>query len=765
MDSSPLDYVAQACLDLTEALASTSNATDRETLITNHIKKVWAIVPPIEDFKKNLEWVNVSEPLSLSQHCSEKVVVLDFWTYCCINCYHVLPDLDYIENLYKNDSGLVVIGVHCAKFTNEKSSSNVLAAVQRYNIRHPVVNDAESVMWETLGIRCWPTLLILGPGNKPIFILTGEGHRAELCCYLGSALQHFATRLSNSSLPVSLNSSVKAKDNDKLYFPSKIALNPFYRGRGEEPFLAISDTGHHRVLLTDCSGIILRVVGGKTPGFKDGKLTDAQFNSPQGLCWLSSSVLVVCDTNNHALRAVHLDEGTVEVLAGTGEQAVVGDFGGKCLGLQALSSPWDVILYTTPDMDMSVRPSLPPPPPPPPGVTVVEKEIETKDDTKEKDKKDEKRRVLLIACAGSHQIWALFLDNTIWWKYKSYSEGTCVCVAGSGAEAARNSAYAASAAFAQPSALALRSGNFGSSPEVFIADSESSSIRRLALSTGQVSTLCGGDRNPLNLFAFGDVDDVGVEAKLQHPMAVAYNEANKTLYVADTYNHKIKKVDVGPQKVSTINPTMIESTDPAKFNEPSGLSISSDGKYLYIADTNNHSIKILNVAKNVCQEFKVRLPDPKFTEPENLILYKNDLFVNRKCGHLIIYFNVNLDAETKNVKFTPGAPQNWHVCVRDDNNKDVTLDDFEFVGCSHKGNKLPGKVEMKLKTRTDKTHYRMYLSFQTALCDSSVCFAHPFTIRSTILVRDSVKMVESYKITCKVNPVNRVEQRPDLAKA
>lgn len=244
---------------------------------------------------------------------------------------------------------------------------------------------------------------------------------------------------------------------------------------------------------------------------------------------------------------------------------------------------------------------------------------------------------------------------------------------------------------------------------------------------------------------------------------MAYCESTKTLYVADSYNHKYKKVDVTTQKVTTLNPTMIETADPVKFNEPSGLSVSADGKYLYIADTNNHSVKLLNLAKNDCQEFKVRHSEAKFTEPENLILYKNDLFVNRKCGNLIIYFNVSLDnnADTKNVKFTPGAPQNWSVCIRDENNKDVTMSDFEFINCSAKGSKLPGKVEMKLKQRTDKTHYRLYLSFQTALCDAAVCFSHAFTVRSTMLVRDSVKMVESYKITCKVNPVNRTAEKTE----
>ncbi|KAG6459354.1 hypothetical protein O3G_MSEX011337 [Manduca sexta] len=698
-----------------------------------------------------MEWVNVDEPVSLTRHCSDKVVVLDFWTYCCINCYHVLPDLEYLEKKYGQESGLVVIGVHCAKFFNEKISKNVCAAVQRYNIHHPVVNDADSYVWDRAGIRCWPTLLVLGPNNKPLFIFTGEGHREELVEYVGVTLQHFSARLSTVSLPISPSTHLLPKEESLLHFPGKVALNPFYRGRTDEPFLAVSDTGHNRVLLTDCSGVVLRIIGGIKPGFKDGKINEAKFNSPQGICWLSGNVLAVCDTNNHAVRAVHLDEGTVYVLAGTGEQSQHGDQGGKCLGLQALSSPWDVLLYTTPDLDMSVRPTYQLPTPP--GQAADKDKDKEKEDGKEKEKRDEKRRVLLIACAGSHQIWALFLDSTIWWKYKSYSEGTCICIAGTGAEAARNSCYPNTAAFAQPSGLALKTGT---NPELFIADSESSSIRRMSLATGQVTTLCGGDRNPLNLFAFGDVDDIGQEAKFQHPLSVAYNEQSKTLYVADTYNHKIRKVEVGLQKVTSLHPTMIETADPVRFNEPSGLSVSADGKYLYIADTNNHSVKLLNLSRSVCQEFKVRLPDPKFSEPDNLILYKNDLFVNRKCGSLIIYFNVSLDVDIRNVKFTPGAPQNWHVCVRDANNKDVTREDFEFAGCSSKGTKLPGRVEMKLKSKTETTHYRLYLSFHTALCEgSSVCFSHNFTIRSNILVRDSVKMIESYKITCKVNPINR----------
>ncbi|GBP97097.1 NHL repeat-containing protein 2 [Eumeta japonica] len=532
MDSSPLDYVAQECMDLSEALAA-ANELERESLIDSHLTKVYAAGSPVKDFKKNLA---------------------------------------HIEKLHSVEDGLVVIGVHCAKFANEKHSENILAAVERYNIKHPVVNDAESSTWDCLGIRCWPTLLILGPSNIPLFVLTGEGHREELTWFVGGALRHFGSKISKSSLPISPATHIQSTPSSVLSFPGKIALNPFYRGRADEPFLAISDTGNHRILLTDCSGGIQKIIGGNGPGFKDGRLEEASFHSPQGLCWLSPNVLVVCDTDNHAVRTVHLDENSVEILAGTGEQANYKDnasvqirvcrracawerrawgarqlllttvVSGKCLGMQALSSPWDILLFTTPDMDMSVRSALPLP------VATPDKPENNNEATAENEKNDEKRRVLLVACAGSHQIWAIFLDTTIWWKYKTYTEGTCVCIAGSGKEAARNSMYPNTATFAQPSGLALKSGNF---PELFIADSESSSIRKLSLSTGQVSAVAGGDRNPLNLFAFGIVDDVGFDAKFQHPLGLTYCESSKLLYVADTYNNKIRKVDVLSHRVTT----------------------------------------------------------------------------------------------------------------------------------------------------------------------------------------------------------------------
>jgi len=110
------------------------------------------------------------------QDLKGKVVVLDFWTYCCINCMHVLPDLAYLENKYR-ERPMTVVGVHSAKFDNEKDSGAIRNAVLRYDVTHPVVNDGEMTMWRQLGVSSWPTLAVVSPKGRLIAMLSGEGHR------------------------------------------------------------------------------------------------------------------------------------------------------------------------------------------------------------------------------------------------------------------------------------------------------------------------------------------------------------------------------------------------------------------------------------------------------------------------------------------------------------------------------------------------------------------------------------------------------------
>lgn len=354
--------------------------------------------------------------------------------------------------------------MHSAKFENEKLSSNILAAVQRYNIGHPVVNDNKSEMWQNCGIHCWPTLLMVGPNANPIVMLMGEGHKENLRLYIRNALEFYKSKkqISNHSLPFKSAYHLLPNLKGPLLFPGKIT-NYFDKDTNTE-ILAVSDSGNHRILIISNKGVLKEQIGGNGVGFKDGLLSEAQFNSPQGVAFQNRDTLFVADTENHAIRKVNLKAKTVITVAGTGSQGN-DRLGGKIGVQQEISSPWDVCIYSTPDLDMSFHATV--------------------DETPLKD-------VLLIAMAGTHQIWALFLEDIIWWKFKKYPAGTCVCIAGSGREENRNNQYPHAAAFAQPSGLALCTKN----KEVYIADSESSSVRRLSLLDGKVSAVVGGDRNP-----------------------------------------------------------------------------------------------------------------------------------------------------------------------------------------------------------------------------------------------------------------------------
>ncbi len=122
-------------------------------------------------------WLNTKKPLNWKD-LRGKVVLIDFWTYCCINCMHVLPDLEFLEKKYARQ--LVVIGVHSAKFENEKETEAIRSAIVRYEIKHPVINDSEMTVWRKFGVRSWPTLVVVDPEGKYIGYLSGEGNRERL---------------------------------------------------------------------------------------------------------------------------------------------------------------------------------------------------------------------------------------------------------------------------------------------------------------------------------------------------------------------------------------------------------------------------------------------------------------------------------------------------------------------------------------------------------------------------------------------------------
>ncbi len=469
------------------------------------------------ELPQNYSWLNTEKPLSLKQ-LKGRVVVLDFWTYCCINCLHILPDLKYLEQKYKDS--LTVIGVHSAKFDNEQEIENIRQAILRYDIEHPVLVDSGFRVWQEYAVRAWPTLMVIDPEGYVISYVSGEGHRNaldELIEKLISQHQEKGT-INFQELSLTLEKQHQTLITP-LTFPGKVLATP--------AGLFIADSGHHRLIMSSFEGEILHIIGTGKSGLTDGVFSQAQFFAPQGMTFdADKQILYVADTENHTLRQVDLQRQVVKTIAGTGEQSRnIRPHDGA--GLEtALNSPWDLVKVGN---------------------------------------------ILYIAIAGSHQIWTMDLETGI---VKTYS--------GTGAEACIDGLLTESA-FAQPSGITTNG------QELYIADSEVSSIRAVGLiEPFQVRTVCGSGE----LFGFGDVDGQGEDVRLQHCLGVEY--AQNYLWVADTYNHKIKLVSPTTGNCQTVLGDGSAGLQDGqgkntRFFEPSGLSVM--GSHLYIADTNNHVIR------------------------------------------------------------------------------------------------------------------------------------------------------------------------------
>lgn len=538
------------------ALLDAVTPQEKDGLVYQYLQKVdgWEQDLSMPEFPEGLEWLNTEAPISVYKDLCGKVVVLDFFTYCCINCIHLLPDLHALEHAYSDKDGLLIVGVHSAKFPNEKVLDNIKSAVLRYNISHPVVNDADASLWQELEVSCWPTLVILGPRGNMLFSLIGEGHKDKLFLYTSITLKYYKDRGQIRDHKIGIKLYKDSLPSSPLLFPGKVTVDQVTNR------LVIADTGHHRILVIWKNGQIQYSIGGPNPGRKDGMFSEATFNSPQGVA-IMNNIIYVADTENHLIRKIDLQAEKVSTVAGIGIQGTDKE-GGAEGEQQPISSPWDVTFGTSGS------------------------EVQRDD-------------ILWIAMAGTHQIWALLLDSCKLPKKNELKKGTCLRFAGSGNEENRNNAYPHKAGFAQPSGLSLASEEPWNC--LFVADSESSTVRTISLKDGAVKHLVGGERDPTNLFAFGDADGVGINAKLQHPLGVAWDNKRNLLYVADSYNHKIKIVDPKTKSCTTLagtgntdNVTGSSFTE-STFNEPGGLCIGENGQLLYVADTNNHQIKVMDL--------------------------------------------------------------------------------------------------------------------------------------------------------------------------
>jgi hypothetical protein len=419
----------------------------------------------------------------------------------------MLPRVRELEE--KHRGILVAIGVHAGKYHRERETDAIATACRRLEVTHPVVNDRQFRVWRDYAINAWPTIVIVDPEGRIVGQQSGELPLAGLDAFVQRVADGHRPRGTLLDGAWTLATPPAEIRTGTLRFPGKVALD--IEGR-----VAVADSGHHRVLLGRMIGHSIEVehvIGSGKPGLEDGGFAEAAFREPQGVA-LAEEMLIVADRGNHAIRMVDLASGMVATIAGTGRLGGLDPRGGHPLEL-SLRSPWDLLLH---EYD------------------------------------------LMIAMAGSHQVWRLDLK-----------EGRLLPRAGSGAEAI-DDGTPDRATLAQPMGLATEEIH------LFSADAESSSVRQLPLDVeGDVTTLVG-----TGLFDFGDVDGVGDEVRLQHPTGLAWGQGNHRLWIADTYNHKLKVLDPGTRIVETVEPFEEELEEP--------MGIASAGHQLLVADTNHHRI-------------------------------------------------------------------------------------------------------------------------------------------------------------------------------
>ncbi|HNQ91444.1 MAG TPA: thioredoxin-like domain-containing protein [Alphaproteobacteria bacterium] len=458
-------------------------------------------------------WLNVTRPPTEGD-MKGRLLLLDFWTYGCVNCMQVVPDLSFLEEKYGDK--LLVIGIHSAKYQGEQDSARILSAAKRFGLHHPVINDYDYAIWKSFGVNAWPTLILIGPDGQEISRYSGEGHRNDLDNDIAKNLSGVTNKTSIAALVE------KEKQDTVLSFPARI--EPFENG------FAIADAGHNRILLTSRDGEIEMQIGSGEKGFKDGDYKDAKFNNPRGLK-VVGNMIYVADTDNHRLRLIDLKDRKVRTVAGTGKRGYDRSVSNESALSVSLASPWDLEILPNSDSKKLVIASA--------GLH----QLHVYDIPS--------GRILVLAGSGIENIKdgeaakaqlaqpsglttdgsAIYFVDAESSALRELKDGQVKTLIGTGLfnYGLKDGTYP-TAMLQHPQGLDYANG------KIYVADTYNSALRVYDLKTGELSTLkWTGD--PL-----GEVGDINIEGDMA--------------YIVDTTHHKIEKLDVTNGKTEAVTITL-----------------------------------------------------------------------------------------------------------------------------------------------------------------------------------------------------------------
>ncbi len=517
-------------------------------------------------------WLNTGGRAVALADLRGKIVILDFWTFCCINCLHVLDELRDLEEQHRDV--LVIVGVHSPKFEHEADPVALAAAVERYEVHHPVLDDPELVTWGAYTARAWPTLVVIDPEGYVVAQMAGEGHASAIAALVRELVaEHDAKgtlhRGDGPYVPPTPTSGT-------LRFPAKAIALPGGN-------LLVADAGHHSLAeLAPDGETLVRRIGSGERGLVDGGADVARFSEPNGLCLVPTRLrerlgydVLVADTVNHVLRGVHMATGAVYTVAGTGEQFMVGGqenvladgvtgSDGPARAFDAvvtyparsvrLSSPWDVAW--SPELGAFV-----------------------------------------VAMAGHHALWAFEPGAG---RGADRDAGTIRLLAGTMNEGLEDGP-GTSAWFAQPSGLAPIAGPDGS---LWVADAETSALRVVTPNRRELSDARDPQGSPTSdnsvsvrtavgqgLFDFGHRDGAADQALLQHPLGVAALPDGSAA-VADTYNGALRRYDPATNEVTTLATGLAEPSDVV-------VQVDGDAIHLLVVESAAHRITRVALAASL----------------------------------------------------------------------------------------------------------------------------------------------------------------------